>query len=78
MRERFVSGGAAARRAYPASIVDAVIVSENKIRIVGSNDNIRSTFGPKGQPTPVVRKSDQKWRAIQNKTTNSYVIEVAI
>jgi hypothetical protein len=28
---------------------------------MGSNDNIRSTFGPKGQPTPVVRKSVQVW-----------------
>lgn len=28
------------------------IVSENEIRIVGSNDNIRSTFGPKATPRP--------------------------
>jgi hypothetical protein len=61
MREQLVSGDVAARKAYLASIVDAVIVSENKIRIVGSNDNVRSTFGPKGQPTPVVRKSVQEW-----------------
>jgi hypothetical protein len=32
----------AARKAYP------VIGSEKAIRIVGSNDNIRSTFGPNG------------------------------
>ena len=63
MREQLVSGDVAARKAYLASIVDAVIVSENKIRIMGSNDNIRSTFGPKGQPTPVVRKSVQEWCA---------------
>jgi hypothetical protein len=43
---------ATSRPAYLASIVDAVIVSENKIRIMGSNDNSRSTFGPKGHPTP--------------------------
>ena len=61
MREQLVSSDVAARKAYLASIVDAVIVSENKIRIMGSNDNIRSTFGPKGQPTPVVRKSVQEW-----------------
>jgi hypothetical protein len=61
MREQLVSGDVAARKAYLASIVDAVIVSENKIRIMGSNDNIRSTFGSKGQPTPVVRKSVQEW-----------------
>jgi hypothetical protein len=61
MREQLVSDDVAARKAYLASIVDAVIVSENKIRIMGSHDNIRSTFGPKGQPTPVVRKSVQEW-----------------
>jgi hypothetical protein len=44
-------------------VADAIIVSQDKIRIAGSNDNIRSTFGPKGQPTPRVRKSVQKWRA---------------
>jgi hypothetical protein len=47
----------AARKAYLTSIIDAEIVSENKIRMMGSNDNIRSTFGPKGQPTRAVRKS---------------------
>jgi site-specific DNA recombinase len=61
MREQLVSGDVAARKAYLASIVDAVIVSEDKIRIIGSDDNIRSTFGPKGQPTPLVRKSVQEW-----------------
>ena len=61
MREQLVSGDVAACKAYLASIVDAAIVSENKIRIMGSNDNIRLTFSPKGQPTPVVRKSVQDW-----------------
>jgi site-specific DNA recombinase len=55
MREEFTSGDVAAREAYLSSVVDAVIVSEDRIRIVGSNDNIRSTFGPKGQPAPRVR-----------------------
>jgi hypothetical protein len=61
MREQLVSGEVAARKAYLASIVDAIIVSEDKIRIVGSNDNVRSIFGPEGQPTPRVRKSVQEW-----------------
>ena len=61
MREQLVSGDVAARKAYLASIVDALIVSQDKIRIIGSNDNTRSTFGPKGQPTPVVRKPVQEW-----------------
>jgi site-specific DNA recombinase len=61
MRDQLTSGDVAARKAYLASVVDAIIVSEDKIRIVGSNDNIRSTFGPEGQPTPLVRKSVQEW-----------------
>jgi hypothetical protein len=44
-REQLVSGDVAARKAYLA----AIVVSEDKIPIIGSNDNIRSTSGPKGQ-----------------------------
>jgi site-specific DNA recombinase len=45
----------AARKAYLSSVVDAIILSEKKIRIVGSNNNIRFAFGPGGQPAPSVR-----------------------
>ena len=69
MREQLTSGDVAARKAYLSSVVDAFIVSD---------DNIRSTFGPEGQPTPRVRKSVQEWCAIQNRTTNSYAIEITI
>ena len=78
MREQLVSGDVAARKAYLASIVDAVIVSEDKIRIIGSNDNIRSTFGPKGQPTPVVRKSVQEWCANRDIGRHSNHWEISI
>jgi Protein of unknown function (DUF3223) len=30
-------------------------------QLTGSNDNLRSTLGPNGQPTPLVRKSVQEW-----------------
>jgi hypothetical protein len=61
MREKLVSGDAAGRKAYLGAIVDSIVVSENTIRITGSNDNLRSTLGPNGQPTPLVRKSVQEW-----------------
>ncbi len=62
MRERLVAGDVTARKAYLNAIVDAVIVSDRLIRIVGSNDNLRSTMGPEGDPKPAaVRKSVQKW-----------------
>jgi site-specific DNA recombinase len=38
MREQLVSGDVAARKPYLASVVDAIIVSEDKIRIIGSNE----------------------------------------
>jgi len=60
------SGRAAGMRApapHLSSVVDAIIVSENKIlsenkiRIIDSNDDIRASFGPNGRRTPWVRKS---------------------
>jgi hypothetical protein len=78
MREQLISNDVAALKAYLASIVDAVIVSEDKIRIIGWNDNIRSTFGPKGQPTLAVRKSHQKRCPTLSKNANTYVIEISI
>jgi site-specific DNA recombinase len=61
MREQLISGDVAAKKAYLSAVVDAIVVSDNTIRIIGSNENIRATLGPKGQPTPVVRKSVEEW-----------------
>lgn len=52
MPEQLLSGDVAARKACLSSAVDAIIVSGDKTRIIGSNDNIRHTLGPKGQPKP--------------------------
>jgi site-specific DNA recombinase len=52
MREQLVSGDVAARKAYLSAIVDAIIVSETTIRIIGSNDNIRATLGPMANLRP--------------------------
>jgi hypothetical protein len=49
-------------KAYLSSVVDAISFRKINIRIFGSNGNIRSTFGPNGQPVPRVRKSVQEWR----------------
>jgi site-specific DNA recombinase len=61
MREQLVSGDVAARKAYLSAIVDAIVVSDTTIPIIGSNDNIRATLGPDGQPATAVRKSVQEW-----------------
>jgi hypothetical protein len=73
MREQLVSGDVAARKSDLASIVDAVIVSENKIRIMGSNDNSRSTFGPKGHPTPVLVNLFRNGAQGRDRTTDTAI-----
>lgn len=52
MREQLVSGDAAASKAYLSAVVDAIAVSDNTIRIMGSNENIRSTRGRMANPSP--------------------------
>lgn len=75
MCEQLVSGDVAARKAHLSAVVDTVVVSDSTIRIIGSNDNIRATLGPKDRSTTVVRKSVQEWRAVQNKEASAYIIE---
>ncbi len=77
MRDQLTSGDAAARKAYLSTLVDAIIVSEDNVQIVGSNDNIRSTFEPDGQPTSRVRKSVQGWCAWRDSNSCSrFVVQI--
>jgi hypothetical protein len=54
------------------------VVSKTSIRIRGSNDSIRSTFDLMGIRHLRFVNPFVKWCAIQNKTANSYVIEITI
>lgn len=77
MRERLAAGDVAARKAYVSAIVDTVIVSDHLIRIIGSNDNLRSAIGPEGDPKPAaVHNSVQKWcpQPESNQHTLRYLI----
>ena len=59
-RERLLNGEAAARKAYLSAVIDAVVVGDGVIRIVGSNDNLVAAVG--GRPKPKkVRSSVQEW-----------------
>ncbi len=59
-RDRLLNGETAARKAYLGAVVDAVIVGEGVIRIVGSNDNLTAAVGGKPKPKKV-RNSVQEW-----------------
>ena len=60
------------------SIIDAVEVDEKAIRIIGSRDVLQAIIAGKQNANGNVRGFVRKWRAIQNKTANSYIIEITI
>ncbi|MFE1602306.1 hypothetical protein [Methylobacterium sp. ID0610] len=60
VRKRLRSGDVPARKAYIASIVDAVIVTEDTPRVVGFNDNLAAAVTGKPKPKRV-RNSVQEW-----------------
>lgn len=66
------------RKAYINSIIDAVEVDDQAIRIIGSKDILQAAIAGKQTENGNVRGFVRKWRAIQNKTTNSYIIEITI
>ena len=65
------------RKAYLGSIVDRVEVDDHEIRIIGRKDVGAGGSGDR-RPVPGVRSLLRKWRAGQDETANTYVIEIAI
>jgi hypothetical protein len=66
------------RRSYIRSIVDGVEVDDDAIRIVGRRDVLQAVIADKNSDDGRVRGFVRKWRASQNKTANTYVIEITI
>jgi site-specific DNA recombinase len=60
------------------SIIDAIEVDDKAIRIIGSRDILQAAIAGKQIENRNVSGFVRKWRAIQNKTANSYVIEIAL
>jgi hypothetical protein len=64
-----------------AAIAERVEVDQKELRIMGSKSALlRTLVAAESAKTAGfgVPSSVPKWRAIQNKTTNSYIIEIAI
>ena len=79
MSENLDNGDTNARKGYIRSIIiDAVEVDDQAVRIIGSRDILQAIIAGKQNTNGEVRGFVRKWRAIQNKTTNSYIIEIAI
>ena len=75
MRSNILDGEAASRRAYLRSVIDRVEVDETEVRIVGRNSVLEGLVmggGAAGRSAQFVRK----WRAVKDRSANSYVIEL--
>jgi hypothetical protein len=75
-RERNVSSYAKSPTSI-RSIIDAVEVDDKAILMIGSKDMLQAAIAGKQIENGNVGGVG-KWRAIQNRTTNPYAIEVAV
>jgi hypothetical protein len=76
--KNFTSGSIPFRKAYLQSLIDVIEVDDTQIRIKGSKDVLeRAVLASRNGTIPGSQMSTG-WRAIPNKTANSYVIEIAI
>jgi hypothetical protein len=78
MRERFTSGSVPFRKAYLQSLIDVVEVDDRQIRIKGSTDVLERAVLAGQAADESGSHMSTRWRASQNKTANTYVIEIAI
>lgn len=76
MTEKLDNGDTNARKGYIRSIVDAIEVDDQAIRIIGNKDVLQAVIAGKQNTNGNVRGFVRKWRAIQNRSTNYYIIEI--
>lgn len=73
MRENFTSGSIPFRKACLQSVIDVIEVDDTQIRINDVIERAVLTSWNGGDPDSQISTG---WRAIQNKTSNSYAIEI--
>jgi site-specific DNA recombinase len=78
MRENIQSGDTPFRKAYIQAVVDRIEVDDGVVRIIGDKSTLEQAIAGRVMASGGVRRCVPKWRAIRNRTANSYVIEIAI
>ena len=77
MRANVTSGKTPFRKAWLREVVERVEVDADIIRIVSENVSPEdAVIGAASSAAPGIRSSVCKWRAIQDKTANTYVVEI--
>lgn len=78
MRKNFSSRSVSFRKAYLHSLIQVVEVDDHQIRIKGSKDLLERAVLASQSGAALCSQMSTKWRAGQNKTANTYVIEITI
>jgi len=76
MCENLSTGSMPSRKACLRTLIDVIDVDDVQILIKGSRDVLeRAVLASRSEAEPRSQMST-KWRAIQNKIANSYIIEI--
>ena len=78
MNEKLENADTNTRKGYIRSIIDAIEVDDKAIRIIGSKDILQAAIAGKQIENSGIRGFVRNWRAIQNKTANSYIIDISL
>jgi site-specific DNA recombinase len=78
MRDRLYTGDPQARKAYLQSVISQIEVDDEKVRIIGDKATLAAVIAGRQTGEGRVRGFVRNWRAGQNKTANTYLIEIPI
>jgi site-specific DNA recombinase len=78
MREKLDTGDTQARKAYLQSVISQIEVDDDKVRIIGDKATLAAVIAGRQTGEGRVRGFVRKWRARQNKTANTYLIEIPL
>ena len=78
MREKLDTGDTRVRKAYLQSVISQIEVDDDKVRIIGDKPTLAAVIAGRQNQTAQVRGFVRKWRAGQNKTANTYIIEISL
>jgi hypothetical protein len=78
MQQHFTNGSVPFRKAYLQSLITAIEVDDTYIRIRGSKELLEKAVLASQNGTAACSQMSTQWRASQNKTANTYVIEIAL
>jgi site-specific DNA recombinase len=78
MREKLDTGDTQARKAYLQSVISQIEVDDDKVRIIGDKATLAAVIAGRQTGEGRVRGFVRNWRARQNKTANTYLIEIPL